>query len=198
MKKEIEENKKETCTDKKCDCNCKCSKLKWIIPIAVAVVAAIIVILCIVLGNKSNEKQLTKDLKTLGGQFYELFYYPAQEKAQKDITEFMAKFEKTGIKVNLENIAKVSKVDKKLVEGMVNSKTKKECDKQNSYVIIRPTSPYGKKDYKVEAYLSCGFDSKKDDVKTTTKKSNVDTSKKDTTTTKTEEKTTTKATKKTK
>lgn len=48
---------------------------------------------------------------------------------------------------------------------MVNSKTKKECDKEDSYVIIKPKKPFGKKDYTVEAYLSCGFDKKDNNSK---------------------------------
>ena len=123
---------------------------------AAVVVIAIVVGLILFL-NKSNEKQLNANLTKLGKQFYENFYYPSQEKSQDDVKEFVKKFEKTGIKVNLENIAKVSKVDQDLVKSMVNSKTKKECDKTESYVIIYPEKPYGKTNYKIEVNLECGF-----------------------------------------
>lgn len=123
---------------------------------AAVVVIAIVVGLILFL-NKSNEKQLNTNLTKLGKQFYENFYYPSQEKSQEDVKEFVKKFEKTGIKVNLENIAKVSKVDKDLVKSMVNSKTKKDCDKSESYVIIYPEKPYGKTNYKIEVNLECGF-----------------------------------------
>ena len=130
-------------------------KLGIIIGAAVLVVA-IVVGLILFLG-RSNEKVLNANLSKLGKQFYEEFYYPSQEKSQSDVKEFVKKFEKTGIKVNLENIAKVNKVDKELVKSMVNSKTKKDCDKTGSYVIIYPEKPYGKTNYKIEVNLECGF-----------------------------------------
>ena len=153
-KEEVKETSKKV---EKCDCNCK--KKKVIIGvIALVVVAVIAVLLIIFLGKtKSNEKELTTNMEKLGGQFYEKFYYPAQEKSQKDVKDFVKKMENTGIKVNLENIAKVSSVDKTLVEAMVNSKTKEECDKVNTYVKIIPKAPYTAKDYTVEATLACGF-----------------------------------------
>ena len=131
-------------------------KLGIIIGVAVLVVAALVVGIILFLG-RSNEKELTTNLSKLGEQFYTEFYYPSQEKSQEDVTAFVKKFEKTGIKVNLENIAKVSKVDQTLVKGMINNKTKKECDKTASYVIIYPEKPYGKTNYKVEVNLECGF-----------------------------------------
>ena len=123
---------------------------------AAVVVIAIVVGLILFL-NKSNEKQLNANFTKLGKQFYEEFYYPSQEKSQEDVKAFVKKFEKTGIKVNLENIKKVSKVDQNLVKTMVNSKTKKDCDAKESYVIIYPEKPYGKTNYKIEVNLECGF-----------------------------------------
>lgn len=127
---------------------------------ALLVVVAVVVLIICLGKEKTNEEELTKNLEKLGSQFYTEFYYPAQEKTQKNIAEFIAKFERTGIKVNLENIAKVSKIDKKLIEDMVNNKTKKECDKVESYVVITPKAPYGKDDFTVKATLVCGFDKK--------------------------------------
>lgn len=154
---------KENKTEKKA-CN---KKLYAIIAAAVVLVVAIVLLIIFVGKGKSNEKELKSNLEKLGVQFYEEFYYPAQEKSQKDVKTFIAKFENTGIKVNLENIAKFSKIDKELVDSMINAKTKEKCDATKSYVVIKPTKPYGKKDHKVEATLSCGFDEKE---KTETKK----------------------------
>ena len=149
----------------------KCNKKLIAILAAVVVVIVGVVILIICLNkNKSNEKELNTNLEKLGVQFYEEFYYPAQERAQKDVKAFVAKFEKTGIKVNLENISKYSKIDKELVESMVNSKTKEKCNATESYVVIKPTKPYGVKDHTIEVYLSCGFDKKEDTTKEETKK----------------------------
>lgn len=123
---------------------------------AAVVVIGIVVALIFILGG-NNEKKLNANLTTLGKQFYEEFYYPSQEKSQENVKDFVKKFEKTGIKVNLENIAKISKVDKELVDSMINKKTKKKCDAKNSYVIIYPEKPYGKTNYKIEVTLDCGF-----------------------------------------
>jgi hypothetical protein len=123
---------------------------------ACVVVIAIVVGLILLLGG-SNEKKLNANLTKLGRQFYEEFYYPSQEKSQSDVKEFVKKFEKTGIKINLENIAKISKVDKALVDSMVNKKTKEKCDAKNTTVTIYPEKPYGKSNYKIEVNLECGF-----------------------------------------
>lgn len=138
--------------------------------ITIAIIAAILVLVLFVFKDNSNEKELVKNMEKLGGQFYEEFYYPAQEKAQKDVKEFIKKFENSGIKVNLENIAKFSKIDKKIVDSMVNSETNKKCDQKETYIIIKPTSPYGKKNYKIDVTLSCGF--KEDTKKKAVKKAN--------------------------
>ena len=165
----------------------------------VAIAVVVIIIATCSLVNKSNEKELISNMEKLGSQFYEEFYYPAQEKSQKDIKAFIAKFENTGIKVNLENIAKISKVDKELVEAMVNSKTKEKCDAQQTYAVIKPKSPYGKKDYSVEVTLECGFEEKenKESKKETTTTKKVETKKEDTKKTETTKKATKTETKKT-
>lgn len=109
-------------------------------------------------GCGNNEKELQGNLEKLGKSFYEDYYYPSQAKSQKDVKDFVKRFEKTGIKVNLENISKFSKIDKKLVDSMVNNKTKKKCDGEKSVVTIYPKKPYGKTDYKIEVNLECGFE----------------------------------------
>ena len=135
----------------------------------VAVVVLAIVVGIILFLGRSNEKQLTANLNTLGKQFYEEFYYPSQEKSQEDVKAFVKKFEKTGVKINLENIAKISKVDKELIASLTTGKAKASasvsdknskslCDTKQTYVIIYPTKPYGKTDYKIEVNLDCGFE----------------------------------------
>ena len=131
-------------------------KIGIIAGVCVVVIAIVAVGLILFLGG-SNEKKLNANLTKLGRQFYEEFYYPSQEKSQSDVKEFVKKFEKTGIKINLENIAKISKVDKELVDSMVNKKTKEKCDAKNTTVTIYPEKPYGKSNYKIEVNLECGF-----------------------------------------
>ena len=129
--------------------------------IVIIVIVALALILCGVLFfKKSNEKELTSNMEKLGVSFYENYYYDSQKKTQKDVKKFLAKFEKSGIKINLTNLAKISSMDQKLIEGMVNSKTGKKCDFDKSYVSIYPTKPFEKKDYKLSVDLECGFEKK--------------------------------------
>lgn len=132
-------------------------KIGIIAGVAVVVIALIVGGIFLIKSLLPNESELKNNLSTLGKQFYEEFYYPSQEKSQEDVKAFVKKFEKTGIKINLENIAKISKVDKSLVDSMVNKKTKEKCDAKQSTVTIYPEKPYGKSNYKIEVNLECGF-----------------------------------------
>ena len=49
----------------------------------------------------------------------------------------------------------------KIIDKFVNSKTKKECDKLSTRVIIYPKSPYEKDSYNIKTELICGFDESK-------------------------------------
>lgn len=140
--------------------NVECNNKKIIIG-AIGLIVLVLVIIGIVFGVKScgkasNEKQLTKNLTAMGKTFYEEFYYPQMENSQDDVKEYMKRFESTGIKVNLANLSKISKVDKKLVESL----TKEKCDEEKTSVRITPKSPYGKTDYDIEVELSCGNEKK--------------------------------------
>ena len=145
---------------KKENSNVECNNKKIIIG-AIGVIVLVLIIIGIVFGVKScgktsNEKQLKENLTAMGKTFYEEFYYPQMESSQEDVKEYMKKFETTGIKVNLANLSKVSKVDKKLVESL----TKENCDEEKTSVRITPKSPYGKTDYDIEVELSCGNEKK--------------------------------------
>ena len=123
-----------------------------------ALVLVLLMGVMLLTGCGNNEKKLTSNLEKLGKSFYEDYYYPSQEKSQKDVKEFVKRFEKTGVKVNLENISKISKIDKELIDSMVNNKTKEKCDGEKSVVTFYPVKPYGKTDYRIEVKLECGFD----------------------------------------
>ncbi len=138
------------------------SKVKKIIlenkKILIIVIVAFAFILCgLLFFRGSNEARLTRNMESLGKSFYEEYYYSSQEKVQKDMPKFLSKFEKTGIRINLKNLSKLSKTDQKLIKGMVNSKTNKKCDFNKTYVIIYPQKPYNKADYKLKVNLDCGF-----------------------------------------
>lgn len=142
-------------------------KKKIIIGGAVAVVLIVVAVICVNVFSKesSNEKELATTLEKLGKSFYEDYYYPSQEKSQTDVKEFVKKFEKNGIKINLTNLAKISAIDTKPIESLVNNKTKKKCDYEKTTVTIIPKSPFGKTDYELKVNLDCGFDTEKKDSK---------------------------------
>lgn len=145
--------------------------------IIIASIAAGIVVIALVVGllifnrNKklNNEAELNQNLEKLGRTFYEEFYYPHQvssietknanlkkkEKPQT-IEDLLKGYSSTGITVNLENIAKVSNVDKTLVDSMVNKKTKEKCDFTKTKVTIKPKAPYSATDYDITTTLECG------------------------------------------
>ena len=126
--------------------------------ILVIIIVALAFILCGVLFfNNSNEKKLIQNMEALGKSFYEEYYYPSQAAVQKDLPKFLSKFEKSGIRINLKNISKLSRTDKKLIKKMVNSKTNKKCDFNKSYVVIYPEKPFKKDSYKLKVNLDCGF-----------------------------------------
>ena len=137
-----------------------------IIAISVVVVAALAILCFVFFGNKKdtkkdNKAELTANLEKLGKAFYEDFYYVRNAESQEDMVAFIKQFESTGISVDLENISKVSTVDKELVDSMVNNITNKKCDNKGSKVTIFPKEPYGKTDYKIEVTLDCGFEEEK-------------------------------------
>ncbi|MBR2833339.1 MAG: hypothetical protein IKE75_02790 [Bacilli bacterium] len=136
------------------------------------IAAVAVIILCVVLfSHKSNQAQLEDNLKKLGTSFYEDYYYPSQKESQKDVKKFLERFKDNGIRINLTNLAKVSKIDQDLIKEMKNSKTNKKCNYDETYVTIYPKAPYKKTSYKLETTLKCGFEKEdKTDKKEETKK----------------------------
>ena len=77
--------------------------------------------------------------------------------------KFLEKYKDIGIKVSLDNLSRYKKDDMDdILKQFVNDKTKEECDRNSSMVIIYPKDPYGQKDYTVDAILVCGFEEKED------------------------------------
>lgn len=132
--------------------------------IAITTLILIIAIILIIIFNskKSEEDKLNDMLKELGVNFYENFYYDQVGTNDTERKEFVKKYETIGIKVNLDNLSRLnSNESKKMVDKFVNSKTKKECDKSNTRVIIYPKTPYEKDSYDIKTELVCGFDESK-------------------------------------
>lgn len=130
--------------------------------IGIVAIIIIILILKVCMSSKNNKAELEKSLKEMGADFYENVYYDKVKTNDEERKEFLKGFEKTGIKVDLDNLGRYNgKVNEKVVETFVNSKTKEKCDKNQTKAIIYPVKPYGKKDYKIETEIVCGFDENK-------------------------------------
>ncbi len=132
-----------------------------IIPIVV-IVLAVILGLFVSFGKKDNKKELEKSLSEMGKSFYENFYYEQIGSSADERTKLLSKFTTVGIKIDLENLARYNDGEfKDDISEFKNKKTKKDCNKTNTRVVIYPKSPYGKTDYVVETELDCGFDKDK-------------------------------------
>ena len=140
----------------------KLNKKQYYIIGGVALLVIIVIVsLLIIFGNKpKNESQkLSNELKQLGVSFYEDFYYNQIGKTDEEKKAFLEKYTDIGIKVSLDNLARSKKDEsEEILKKFVNSKTNTECDKTNSMVTIYPREPYGKKDYRIDANLVCGFE----------------------------------------
>ena len=144
------EEKKEEKQPKKCN--------KGFIYIACGVVVIVLIILVLFMIKNNNKNKIENSIINMGEQFYTEYYYPqiTKNKSKKDINEILSKFEKNGIKINLKNLSIFKGgTYKKEIDSFKNKN--KECDKEKSKVIIKPTKPYGKTDYKIEVQLDCGF-----------------------------------------
>lgn len=134
--------------------------LKTVVPCGVALVAIIVVVAVVIFtGGPNQESKLKNKLELLGSDFYENFYYEQIGSTQGEKEEFLAKFKDLGIKVNLDNLIRHKNEEQaELQKEFVNEKTNQECNAQNTKVVIYPKESYGKKDYKIEVILDCGFE----------------------------------------
>lgn len=132
------------------------------------VIIAIIIVLVLnttgVFKNKSGEAKLEEQLEELGKGFYEDFYYKQVANDDEARTEFLKKYKDLGIKVSLDTLSRYKKEEEssKVLEPFVNSKTKEECDKTSTMVIIYPKEPYGQTDYTIDTNLVCGYEKEND------------------------------------
>ena len=123
-----------------------------------AVVLVLVIVLCIfVFGDSTKRKkvELENELKSLGKDFYENFYYDLV--VNSNGVESIKKYETTGIKVDLDNLSRQNNENKEKVKDFVNDKNE-ECSKTNTKVIIYPKDPYGKTNYELQIQLDCGFE----------------------------------------
>ena len=134
-----------------------------IISIIILVIFASIILFFTLNKSEDESLKLSSSLKDLGIDFYENFYYKQIGKTDNERKEFLEKYKDIGIKVSLDNLSRYKKDDMDdILKQFVNDKTKEECDRNSSMVIIYPKDPYGQKDYTVDAILVCGFEEKED------------------------------------
>jgi hypothetical protein len=139
----------------------KLNKKVVLVAVIILIIIVAAVLLFTVFGKKSNEKDLEASLTDMGKNFYENFYYEQIGSSADERTSLLSKFTTIGIKIDLENLGRYNDGEfKDEISNFKNSLTGKACDQTNTKVVIYPKSPYGKTDYKVEAELDCGFDSK--------------------------------------
>lgn len=145
VKEEIKEEKKTIFT-----------KRNIIILVAIIVVINIVVAAILIYNNPKNK--ITRRMKEMGKDFYASYLYETlkEGRTDKELSEVLAKYKDTGIKINLRNLAQYD--SGKYKEEIDTFKSdKKECSKNNTRVIIYPKSPYKKSDYKIKIELDCGF-----------------------------------------
>ena len=136
-----------------------------IIGVVVLIVVAIVLATIFGKGNGNQERVLNAKLKELGVNFYENFYYDQLGESQEEREETLKKFSDKGIKIDLDNLIRLNSDNSEdLKSSFVNKKTGSSCDAKSTKVIIYPKENYGKKDYKIETVLECGFKTKTDKV----------------------------------
>lgn len=132
-----------------------------IIIILIVVFAVVYALIKVFGGGASLESSLTKSLKTMGEDFYTEYYYPeiSKDKSSAEVTAILEKFKDIGIKIDLDNLSRYNDGanEEEIAKFKYNGKA---CNNKTTRAIIYPKSPYGKKDYKVEVELDCGFDTK--------------------------------------
>lgn len=107
-------------------------------------------------GNKENNKEnngnsvqkvdLEKELTEVGKTFYETQYYVGFEDPKT-----LANFKDTGVNVNITSL----EVILPLKEDVKKALTDRECDLDQTKILINPEEPYGKENYKIKVELSC-------------------------------------------
>lgn len=97
----------------------------------------------------TDKDKLEKKLGNLGDLYYQTILYPTIADSENDFATLKV-FEQTGFRVTLSNMLTSTNTDKEIfkLKG-------KECDLEESYIILYPQDPYEKKDFKLESNLIC-------------------------------------------
>ena len=130
------------------------------ITIGVVVLVSVLVVVAAGIGlsyafSPSKKAKLETELKEMGKDFYENFYYDLV--VNSNGVDSIKKFENTGIKVDLDNLSRQNNENKEKVNDFKNDKNE-DCNKTNTKVTIYPKDPYGKTNYEIQVQLDCGFE----------------------------------------
>lgn len=131
---------------------------KLIIGIAAGAVIIIVLVILSITVFFNKERIITNKVKKMAYEYYSEYYYDSlkEGREKEDFEKIMAKFSGIGFKISLDNIVNIKNGKYKEEVESLGSK-KKKCDKLNTRAIIYPEKPYGKKDYRIEVELDCGF-----------------------------------------
>ena len=99
------------------------------------------------------EQKIERKLNKMTKSFYEDYYYDLlvdSKGSKEEAINYLKQYEKIGLKISYDSL-KVY-YDQK---GYMNYTILKDCDENETKVLIYPKNPYGKKDYKTSFKLSC-------------------------------------------
>lgn len=120
--------------------------------ILLAVIAAVIVLVIIIVNmvmNQDSEKKtvsLNDKLNDLGVEFYETKYHTTLDDKAK-----LANFKDSGISISVTNVEVLLPLDDETA-GLLKDKN---CNLDETKIIIFPKAPYGVKDYSMKVELAC-------------------------------------------
>lgn len=122
----------------------------------VGIVVVIAAVVCLFLFGPFNkgkriEKKLNNRMQELGKDFYENYYY---DQVGKD---FVKNYEANGIKVDLNNLARLNSNDSDAIIGEFKNAKGEACNANNTKVTIYPKDPYEKTNYEIKVTLDCNF-----------------------------------------
>lgn len=102
--------------------------------------------------KNKDEENIRKVLEKFGKYFYEEYYYDSIE-TQKN--KFLSRYSTIGIKIDLNNLNRLSQsiLSKKELEYF--DKALQVCDSTSTKVVIYPKGDFGKADYDMEVIMEC-------------------------------------------
>ena len=100
--------------------------------------------------HDNQEERLKNKLGVLGATYYQKVYLPTVNNVDE-----LGSYTEGGMKVGLSEL--ISAIYYEDPKEFVNNQTKKQCNYNETYVIIYPQNPYTEDDYEMKVNLECGF-----------------------------------------